>query len=236
MSINYTYQDFLGDNSNISGRNRSELCAMAYSFRQETLLIFILFILASLNALTLITLYLVYKNREVRRTLSLIHLDLKLILILWFSAYVVASLDSFAFFAYQVVILLIDLSPCSYLISGYFCFYAQIAFTSFCPAICLLLFFAMFLERFYTSIGLSSNGTFGFILCFFTMVISILSLPMIFNSSTYESERIFCGSAITVFDPNVTSAAYLSIIFDFAITLMDFFLLIFNRRKMQAYK
>jgi hypothetical protein len=239
MSINptaYFYRDFYNDRANISDRDRNEMCLLAYSFRNEKLLIFTLFLLAFLSFLTLILLYFVYKSKEVRRIYSLVESDLKFIFVIGFISYVVASLNLFIFFSYQLSILLLDLPACFYVTSGYFCFYAQISFITICPVICLLVFFIIFLERCFISLGYSFNGSFAVLLILLILTLFPLLRLEIFDPKSYENQRIFCGCALTMYDPNVSFAAHSTILFDFAISLMDFVLLMINKRRIQAYK
>jgi hypothetical protein len=212
------------------------MCILADSFRHQNLLILTLFLLSLLGFLTLILLYLVYTNIEVRKIFSLIQLDLKFLLIVGLINYTISSLNSMLFFGYQFIILLINLPMCSYITDGRFCFYVQNPFAGICPLICLFLFFAVFVERCYVSFGLKSNGAFGLILSIFIVTFPISLQCALFNSKSYVNERVFCASAFTTFDPNVVSGAYVSVIFDFIISLFDFFLLLFNKRRIQAHK
>jgi hypothetical protein len=232
----YLYRDFSNEHANISNRDRNEMCMLAYSFRNEKLLIFTLFLLAFLSFLTLILLYFVYKSKEVRRIYSLVESDLKFIFVIGFISYVVASLNLFIFFSYQFTILLIDLPACFYVTSGYFCFYAQIPFTSICPVICLFVFYTMFLERCWASFGFKSDGKFSVLLTFLILTLFPVLQFAILDPKIYENERVFCASIITTFDSNFKSAAYATVVFDFAISLMDFVLLMINKRRIQAYK
>jgi hypothetical protein len=140
------------------------------------------------------------------------------------------------FFTYGVIILLLDLPISFYIWRGENCFYPQILFTTIGPQIGLLIVFVMFLERAYISMGFQSNGTLGFILSLFSVILPpAVQVPM-FNPKQYENERVFCGSPLTTFDPKIITYIYFGMIFDFSITLLDFSLLLYNKRKIQAYK
>jgi hypothetical protein len=132
----YRFKDFLNENANISARNRIEMCELAHSFREEKLLIFIVFLSTLLGLINLIVLFLVFKNNEVRRIFSLLHLDLKFLLVLGFANYTISSFNSLAFFGYKTTsLLLIDLPPCYYIMNGYACFYSQSLLASICPQV-----------------------------------------------------------------------------------------------------
>jgi hypothetical protein len=94
----------------------------------------------------------------------------------------------------------------------------------------------MFLERCYTSLGLKSNGIFGFILAFLIVITSIWAQFTIFKPKNYKNERVFCASPFTIYDKNVPTSASASVIFDFLISFMDFLLLIFNKWRIKAYR
>jgi hypothetical protein len=232
----YLYRDFLNENANVSARDRNEMCGLAYSFRQEKGLIFLLFIMALLSLLITILLYFIYKNKEVRRIYFLTELDLKFILMVGFVSYTISGINSLIFFVYQFAILLMDLSPCSYITSGFFCVHIQKLFVTVCPLISLLVFFAMFLERCYISLGLRSNGIFGFLLAFFIVAIPISIHVGMSEPKTYKDDRIFCGSILTRYEGVITYRAYISVIFEYVISLLDFCLLLYNKRRISAYR
>jgi hypothetical protein len=232
----YFYRDFLNENANISIRDRNQMCGLAYSFRNEKFLIFTLFILALVSLFTLIMLYVVYKNKEVRRIFSLTHIDLKFILVVGFSNYIVMTLNSLIFFLYQMSILLIDLSPCSYITSGFFCVHIQKLCVSICPVVSNYVFFAMFLERCYISFGFKSKGTFGFLLALIISVTTISAYFIQYEAKYYDYDRVFCSSILTLYDENVNYVIYATVTFEFTISILDFGLLLFNKWRIRAYK
>jgi hypothetical protein len=232
----YFYRDFLNENANISGRNRIEMCELAYSFKKEKLLISILSLAILLSIVNLIVLFAIFKNKEVRRIFSLIELDLKFLLVLGFITYILSSLDSLAFFTYKTAILLIDLPPCYYIINGYFCFYFQSVFATLSPQILFFVFFAMFIERCCISFGLKSNGILGALLFILIMAITPVAHFKMFDQRQFENERIYCGKLLTTISQHITHAEYGSITVHFIISLMDFCLLIYNKRKIRAYR
>lgn len=231
----YLYGDFLNENANISTRNRTEMCDLAYSFKKQKLLIFTLFILTLLSIFNMTLLYFIFRNKEVRRIYSLTHPNLKFILVVMFMNYTAASLNSFVFFTYKIIILFLPLPACSYIIDGLFCFYSQFTFVSLCPVISFFAFFAAFLERCYTSIGFRIHRIFGLLLA------SVILLPALFNFTVfdpkiYQNERLFCASFLTTFESNFTFVAISSIIFEFAIGIGDFLLVLYNKRRIRIYK
>jgi hypothetical protein len=83
---------------------------------------------------------------------------------------------------------------------------------------------------------LKSSGTFGTLMVFFIIIISIFSTFVMFEPITYKNDRVFCGSAVTTLIPNVVLSKYVLVVADFIISLLDFLLLIFNKRRIRAYK
>jgi hypothetical protein len=232
----YFYRDFINKNADISTRNRIEMHALAYSFRQEKLIIFLNFIVSSLSALTLFMLFKIYKCAEIRRIFSIVDPGLKMLLIIGFVVYILGALNSTIFFGYKFSILLFDFGPLFYIWSGEACFWTQIAYMSICTIINFIVFFATFLERLYVSIGFRSNGKFGCFLVFLISIINLIIQIKLYSPKKYQNERVYCGSFVTDFDSNTMSTLYSLIVVDFTISLMDFFLLLFNRRKIRAYK
>jgi hypothetical protein len=212
------------------------MCRLAYSFRQQKSLIAINFTLSLLSLLTIILLYLIHKNKESRRIFSLVELDLKLIVITGGLTYLLSSINSFLFYGYYFMILLIDLPPCYYISNGFNCMLGQSFFWAIGSITILLCFFAMFLERCYISFGFKSKGTFGFLLALIISVTTISAYFVQYEAKYYDYDRVYCGMALTHLDRNVTSAAYFVIIIDFAVSLMDFGLFIINKRRIRAYK
>jgi hypothetical protein len=232
----YFYRDFINENANISTRNRTEMYALAYSFRQEKLLILLNFILSLFSAITLFMLWKVYRCVEMRRIFSIVDSGLKLLLLFGYSAYIVGAVNSMLFFGYKFSILLFDFGPLFYIWSGKACFLAQVTFMSTCSLIIFSVFFATFVERLYVSIGLRSNGTFGCFLVFLILAQIIIFHLTLYEPKNYENERVYCSNILTTIDSNVMSSLYGSIVSDFVISLMDFALLVVNKRKIRAYK
>lgn len=177
-----------------------------------------------------------YKNSEVRRIFSLTQLDLKFILLAGFINYAVMSINLFLFFGYQILILIFNFNRSFYVWTVKQCLFSQGIFTTISPQIGILLIFAMFLERLYISIGFKSNGTFGFLLSFFSVVLVSFFQYSIANSKTYEKERVFCGGGQIALNSKVFSNTFFLIIFDFTITIFDFLLLLVNKWKIRSYK
>jgi hypothetical protein len=232
----YFYRDFINNNSNISGRDRNEMCQLAYSFREQKILILIPLVGALLNVLTLIILYLVFKSKEIRRIYSLIQIDLKFLLVVGFIAYLIISLNSALFLTFKVVILVLDLSPCSYIIDGYFCFFSQALVVSVCPQLIFITFVGMFLERCFVSFGFNSKGTLA--LSFFLLILAIVPISyfLVYDKTTYQNDRVYCGKFTTTFDPTVTLVKYTVVFVDVIISILDLLLLILNKRRIRAYK
>jgi hypothetical protein len=229
-------RDFINENANISTQNRTEIYALAYSFRQEKLLILINFILSSLSALTLFMLLKIYKCAEIRRIFSIVDLGLKILLLFGYSAYTVGAFNSMLFFGYKFSILLFDFGPLFYIWSGDACFWSQLIFISTCSLINFFVFFATFLERFYVSIGFKSNGKFGFFLVFLISALVVIIQLKLYEPENYKNERIYCDNLTSTFDSNLMLTLYGLIVVDFTISLMDFFLLLFNKKRIRAYK
>lgn len=232
----YIYRDFLNDKANISGRNRTEVYALAYSFRSEKLIVFTNIILFFLSALTLFMLWMIYKCVEIRRIFALIGLDLKILLSLGFSAYMIGALNSMLFFGYQSLILLMNFRLSFYIWSGKHCFLAQVLFISSTPSIYLLVYIATFIERLYASMGFRERGIFGTIASFIILVFSLVVQYVVIYPETYVNERVYCGKLLTTFYSNTTSSLFAAIAFDCLISALDYGLLRLNKRKIQDYK
>lgn len=232
----YYFRDFINDNANISTKNRSELCALAYSFRKENSIILVNFGLSLLSLLLLILIYFVYKNKEFRRVFSLVELDLKIIIVTGALTYIISSINSFLFYAYYFLILLIDLPPCSYIIDGFYCMLSQSLFVSVCSMALLTFFFAIFLERCYVLMGFKGKGIFGGILAIFIVIMAPIPQLIVVDKSMYLNDRVYCGLMLTKLDPNIISVAYSVIAFDFSVSLLDGCLFLVNKRRISAYK
>jgi hypothetical protein len=185
----YTLKDFLDGKIDILSLNRSEICDFAYSFRQQKALIFTNLLFLLLSLLTLLFIYLVYINREFRRIFSLIELDLKIIVLTGALSYLISSISSSLFYGVYFIILLMDLPPCTYIINGTNCMWAQSPFASICTIASLLFFFAMFLERAAASIGLNGRGFFGGILSLLIVIVSPLPQLLVFDKKMYSDDR-----------------------------------------------
>jgi hypothetical protein len=232
----YLYGYFMNKYANISTRNRAEMYALAYSFRQEKLLILIHFILSSISALTLFMLFKIYKCAEIRRIFSIVDLGLKIPLFFGLFAYIIGALNSMLFFGYQFSILLFDFGPLFYIWSGDACFWTQIVFMLTCSFIVFFVFFATFLERLYVSIGFRSNGKLGCLLIVLICTLTAIIHINIYNPTKYENERVYCDNPLSADDVNLMFMLRGVILADFMISLMDFGLLLFNKRRIRAYK
>jgi hypothetical protein len=232
----YFYRDFVNENANISTRNRTEMYALAYSFRQEKLLILINFILTSLSALTLFILLKIYKCDEMRRIFSIVDPGLKIILFLGYFAHIVGAFNSTLFFGYKFSILLFDFGPLFYIWYGNSCFWTQFTFVSTRSFINFSVFFATFIERVYVSIGFKSNCKFGCFLVFLILTLTLNGQIKLCDPKNYENERVYCDNLITMIDSNVILSLYILVMIDLTISLMDFCLLLFNKRRIRAYK
>lgn len=73
----YLYTDFMGENANLSLKNRTEMCELAYSFHQYWPMIAFNLLYVVLSILTLILLYLICNCKEMRKVFSISVLDLK---------------------------------------------------------------------------------------------------------------------------------------------------------------
>jgi hypothetical protein len=75
----YYYSDFIRQNADLSLKNSSEMVALAYSFRQQTSIIFIDVLQAVSSLLALVFIYCCVRSSEMRRVFSIVELDLKVI-------------------------------------------------------------------------------------------------------------------------------------------------------------
>lgn len=118
----------------------------------------------------------------------------------------------------------------------------------------------LFTERFYATVSCFKNpsGVVGFILAAFVLVsfksafklrqtyslkpintFKILSpMPQIimYNANVIDYERVYCASVTSTTQQNSHSSGVLLIMIDYAITIADLLLLIFNRYQIKRYK
>jgi hypothetical protein len=71
------YLHFLNENANLSLKNRDQMCQIAKGFRMELKILFIVGLQTVASLSTLVLLALLYKDREIRRLMNIINLDLK---------------------------------------------------------------------------------------------------------------------------------------------------------------
>jgi hypothetical protein len=73
-------------------------------------------------------------------------------------------------------------------------------------------------------------------LVFLILVLTLTIQLKVIDLKNYENERVYCDNVVTTFDSTAMSTLYGLIASDLIISLMDFCLLFFNRRKIRAYK
>jgi hypothetical protein len=73
-------------------------------------------------------------------------------------------------------------------------------------------------------------------LAFLILVLTLFIEINVYEPKNYENKRVYCSSFLTTNDSNVIFLLYSLILSDITISLMDFCLLLFNKRKIRDCK
>lgn len=94
----------------------------------------------------------------------------------------------------------------------------------------------LFVERaFVTLFGPKTRLKIG-VIASFAMVVMTFYFVIAIDPKSYQNDRVACVSGLTLVDTSINWRMIWNILYDIAITVLEFLLLIWNRYKMKKYR
>ncbi|KAI6219431.1 hypothetical protein M3Y95_01110500 [Aphelenchoides besseyi] len=187
-----------------------------------------------MSAITLGCFFVYFRMKSTRRAIAIFGKDLKVIVIIGFSFYVIGASNAFILYCYKLYVALVE--------NGVSCLMAFQYFSSISPFAYSLFHISLFVERLVVTFLKPSRSVLNIFGGFLAVILFVYPYYHFYDTTVLPVEsfddRVYCDSPIIV-TTRVSSSAVRSTLFmlacDFMVTIGDFLLLIFNRYQSRKF-